>query len=299
MIAQIKRKLYESLLKVNYSIPAFRLHLRKNINNQLDESRRIAVAITHYNNAEKLHYSLFNLINDTRVSQIVILDDCSDKGNFEKLVKLLKICPHKVGLYRRDVNWGPFANKIQAVALSPEPWTLLLDCDNTYYQSSINRLFKIQQWNADTIYCPSFAFPHFNFKEILNASPINKQNLLKWIRSKSFSAPFLNDGNYFLHRDNYLSVAKSHFDLNPYAADVLLSNLLWIAKGKSLELVDELIYLHRIFSDSAWSSEDDKSTEIMNKLMSIAESKGDITLKIQEELGNKPITWIEPKKVIL
>jgi glycosyltransferase involved in cell wall biosynthesis len=123
-----------------------RLRLACPVKMPVNESRTISVAIPHYNGSRMAHVSLFNILNDPRISEIVFLDDGSEQEEFNKLKTKLKPFFQKVKFFRRDVNWGPFANKIQAVELCTSDWVILLDYDNTLLPEYLETIFNLPEW---------------------------------------------------------------------------------------------------------------------------------------------------------
>ena len=149
----------------------------------LNESRTISVAIPHYNGAKMAHVSLFNILNDPRIAEIVFLDDGSETEELKRLKTKLQPFSRKVKLFRRDVNWGPFANKIQAVKLCTLDWVILLDYDNTLLPKYLEAIYNLTEWEKSTIYCPGYAYPYFDFRESLGEKAIDLTSTSSLINS--------------------------------------------------------------------------------------------------------------------
>ena len=72
----------------------------------------ITLSISNYNRTDWVIRSFINVINDDRISEIIICDDFSEIGNFEKLSQLInQLNSKKISLYRNDSNQGAFLNK--------------------------------------------------------------------------------------------------------------------------------------------------------------------------------------------
>jgi len=217
------------------------------------EPRRISVAITHYERPEILAVALKNIFKDERVSEIVILDDGSSLSSVSYCIKNLKDFKVKVKFFRRAENLGPFATKIQACSLCSNAWCILLDSDNTIFDSYLDAIFSLETWDQETIYCPGFAFPNFDFRvygdSLFDFNDIC--NLQKTTDASRFN-PFINDCNYFLNVKEFTEVLEPYIKIKPQAADTILLNYLWLSDGKKLRVLPNASYYHRVHPKSNW-----------------------------------------------
>lgn len=217
-----------------------------------DDARKISLAITHYNRSQLIRNSLVNILQDERINDVVIYDDCSSIEEFDKMRSLLQNLSPKISIYRGEENYGPYKSKITAVSKCRNDWAVILDSDNVLSRSYVDTLYQIPQWNPHVLYCPSFAKPDFDFRRLANIE-INleqaKAIIIKNQHIKLFRN-FLNDGNYFVNVHNYVSCGNNREDMNVRAADVIVFNYAWLTMGYSLYVVNNLQYYHRIHSGS-------------------------------------------------
>lgn len=221
------------------------------------EKRRISVAITHYERPDLLIVTLKNIFRDERVSEIVILDDGSSLESFLKSSNNLKDFGSKVRLFRREQNLGPYATKVQASSLCSSSWCILLDSDNTIFDSYLNAIFNLETWDRSTIYCPEYAFPHYNFKSyansIVNFNDIcHSQNSSRILINNYIFSCLISGGNYFVNTKLFTTVLQPYLILRPYATDTFMANYIWLSQGNKLKVIPNSSYYHRIHSQSTW-----------------------------------------------
>ena len=265
----------------------------------LNESRTISVAIPHYNGSRMAHVSLFNILNDPRIVEIVFLDDGSETEEFNKLKAKLKPFAQKVKLFRRDANWGPFANKLQAVELCTSDWVILLDYDNTLLPEYLEAIFKLREWEKSTIYCPGYAYPYFDFRESLGEKNIDLNSTSAMINSGVFNRKFFNDGNYFLHRDSYIQYIKPFWNYS-VIADVIFANYLWLSSQNTLKVLRNSRYIHRIHSASTWLTNLKESVSVFNTSEKRLQAKlSPYSESLDNDFNKEPYTWIEPTRISL
>jgi len=265
----------------------------------VNESRTISVAIPHYNGSRMAHVSLFNILNDARIAEIVFLDDGSEPEEFNKLKTKLKPFSQKVKLFRRDVNWGPFANKIQAVELCTSDWVILLDYDNTLLPEYLETIFNLPEWEKSTIYCPGYAYPYFDFRESLGEKDIDLNTTFAMIHSGVFDRRFFNDGNYFLHRDSYIQCIKPFWDYS-VIADVIFANYLWLSSQNTLKVLRNSRYIHRWHSASTWLVNLQESKRVFNSTEKRLQAKlSPYKECLNNDFNKEPYTWIEPTRMPL
>ena len=276
-----------------------RLRLACPVKMPVNESRTISVAIPHYNGSRMAHVSLFNILNDPRISEIVFLDDGSKPEEFNKLKTKLKPFSQKVKLFRRDVNWGPFANKIQAVELCTSDWVILLDYDNTLLPEYLETIFNLPEWKKSTIYCPGYAYPFFDFRESLGEKDIDLNTTSAMINSGVFNRPFFNDGNYFLHRDSYIQYLKPFWNYS-VIADVIFANYLWLSSQKTLKVLRNARYIHRVHDKSTWATNLQESKRVFNSTEKRLQAKlSPYSECLNNDFNKEPYTWIEPTRISL
>jgi len=219
------------------------------------DTRRVTVAIPHYNRGALIHQTLHNVLKDGRVSEIIIVDDGSKPEHYEELRQCVSSLDRagKVQIHRREENRGALWTKMECVEKSTNSWVVLLDADNTLFRSYLDGIFAMTAWEADTIYCPSRAFPHFDFRELAGrtidfeaACDLSRTGLLRRVY-------IINDGNYFLNRASYLETLATLRDIRHDVADVMVVNYLWLSQGKKLHMMPGAVYCHRLSASSFWS----------------------------------------------
>lgn len=243
-----------------------RLRLTHRVRLPRPGDRAISVAIPHYNRADLVHLALFHLIDDPRVAEIVVLDDGSRPGQWTLLHRRLAPYARKVKLFRREVNWGAFANKHQCVSLCASDWVLLLDSDNTVRPDTLDTLFRLPRWDAGAIYCPVRAEPSFDFRRAYEGREIDFDVALRELRAGSFDDVFFNTGNYFVPRLPFVECLRPGRELHSSAADVVFANYLWLSQGRRLLPLPGFGYRHRVHPGSVWLNHQAASNAVLQTL---------------------------------
>lgn len=252
--------------------------------------KKISVAIPCYNSSGYIINALKYPVLDDRISEIVIVDDCSN--DYEELKKIVaSLNSEKIKLYRNEKNSGGcYLNKYYATRFATNEWVILFDSDNIFGKEYIDALYEQKEWKPDTIYCASSgqSLPHFmwsdftpkpislhDFKETLGKKNIRINLLKKHFYKLFFKLPgflksvisrsllmnsssrflaLMNDCNFFIHKDTYISVHEQSqkINVNPYAADTILVNYIWLKNKKLLQVVPKMSYYHTVHPDSFW-----------------------------------------------
>lgn len=220
--------------------------------------RQISVAIPFYNRSQFIDETLENLLEDNRVSEIIISDDCSNRKEYKNLKS--KVAPHraKIKLFRNRCNWGPLKNKYLAISRCTGERAILLDSDNSLTKNYIDKLYEIKYWEPNVIYCPDYARPSFCYKEYVGGIiDIEKAKEILTDRKKAKQfRKLLNTGNYFVDVKNYVTSMEEHKDISAYHGDVIITNYFWLRRGFALKIVEGLEYEHRMHDGSnmnVWS----------------------------------------------
>jgi glycosyltransferase involved in cell wall biosynthesis len=205
----------------------------------------IAVALTHYNRFAFTLECLAQVVDDLRVGEIVISDDVSTDGSYDQL--RAHFAPKsKVRIFRNEKNLDCYANKQAAVRRCFKDWVVLFDSDNILYRAYLDVLFSLPDWDENTVYCPVFAQPHFDYRAFAGLT-VTRANLHQHLDRPSFQTA-LNTANYFFHRSAYLAVWNS--TVNPHTADSIYMAYCLLDAGKSLAFVPGLQYFHRVHDKS-------------------------------------------------
>ena len=229
----------------------------------------ITVALTTYNRTDMLYESIAHIIDDKRISEIVISDDCSPHELYNSIAwKYHEV--EKVKCFRNDTNLDCYKNKRQAIKRSTNEWVVLLDSDNIIRTDFIDTLFEQGDWNHSWAYAPEFARPHFDFTK-LTGETISKNNISSLLPIGN-CATMLNAMNYFVNRDEYLRVWDGKCD--PVTSDSLYHNYNWIKGGNSIHVTAGLQYDHRVHDGSHYKNNVQRTprgfhNDILNKIKNL------------------------------
>lgn len=227
------------------------------------DNRKISLCIPVYNRFELLLESFDKVKDDPRISEICIYSDGSNWEYNEKLCNNLvaskflggdyvfpqnitSIYP-KLKLTVNSTNLGVHFAKRNAVAMASNPFVILFDSDNVISIDYLDILYSILEWDENMAYQPSYLYPNFDFrdKEGLTVSKSNLQQVLNTPNNRLDT--WGNAQNFFIHRDNYLKVWEEGTNVN--GNDSLWFFYLWMKAGKSMTLVPNLKYFHRIHNE--------------------------------------------------
>jgi|SRR6476646_3803266 len=221
----------------------------------------ISLCITTYNRYEMLIESFAQVLNDDRISEILIVDDCSDIAIYDKILSVVFDMP-KVRLIRNSENLGMSLNKRKAIEAAKNDWCIIFDSDNIITSSYLDALFKAcnfhaaalrkkgineQYWfDTTTIYCPSFAKPQFDFRKYEGWHVLHAGNIMQ----EPMGECLFNCCNYVVNRDEYLRV----YEHNPAmkGTDTIWFNYLWLKAGNSFYVVPGMEYMHRVWDGSGF-----------------------------------------------
>lgn len=231
----------------------------------------ISVCFTTHQRTDLLFEAVEPFLADDRINEIVITDDCSDEGIYNTIVwKYNGI--DKVKIFRNENNLDCYRNKRQTVKHAKNDWVLLLDSDNIFSSSYMDRIedLMIGGLKQDVVYQPEWARPHFNFQRYAGQT-INKSNVKDYIESEIFQT-LLNAMNYFVNREEFLRVWDATLD--PHTSDSIFQNYNWLNRGNSIYVVPGLSYEHRIHSGSHYQTNIKKTPQgfhesIVNKLKAL------------------------------
>ncbi len=231
----------------------------------------ISIALTHHNRPDMLHEALAGVLEDERITEIVISDDASDPEIYNHIAKRYAEYP-KVKLFLNDRNQDCYRNKMLAIKRCTNEWVCIWDSDNVFPKQYIDRIENL--WvaglNEKTVYQPSFAMPHFNFKKWEGIS-VNRGNVAGYVRESTFET-MLNAFNYFVNREQFLKVWDGSID--PVTSDSIFHNYNWLKAGNSIYIVPELYYDHRVHDGSHYQKNVRRTQQgfhraIVNQLMDL------------------------------
>lgn len=184
--------------------------------------------------------SFIQVLDDERVSEIVIVDDASTNGDGARLQEYFKDS-NKVKVFLNKENLDCYKNKYQAVLKATNNWCILFDSDNTLTTEYIDTLFAIPEWDIHTVYNPQFARPHFDFRLYAGITFTDK-NIKEYLQSNVMTA--MNAMNFFINRGEYLKVWDGAVD--PVTSDSIYFNYCWLLRGNKFYITPGLEYDHLV-----------------------------------------------------
>lgn len=208
----------------------------------------VSVCIPTFNRTDLLFESFSRVIDDDRISEIVIVDDCSTDEVWVKMCNTIGNHP-KIKLFRNEKNLDCYRNKREAVSKASNEWVYLLDSDNTIYPDTLDAIFKYE-WNPKTIYQPEYARPLFDFRQF-SGQKFNRSNIAKFIEFATFGT-MMNAMNYFVNRDEYLRDWDGSVD--PVTSDSIFQNYNMIKNGCEIFVVPGMQYDHAVHKGSHYQN---------------------------------------------
>lgn len=205
----------------------------------------LTLAITTYNRFQYLRESFEQVISHPRITEIILMDDCSDIHVFKQIEVLKELSP-KIKVYRQAKNRGMSRNKADAIGFAENDWVIIFDSDNIIgmdYIDAIPRDLIIQ-----VIFHPDAAMPHFDFRKYRGGGYlIDKiKNLIK----EPLFNTMLNACNYVVNRDEYLRIYQENTEHK--ASDTIWMAYLWLKAGNGFYVVPGMEYEHRVHDKSGF-----------------------------------------------
>lgn len=226
------------------------------------DERRITLCLTTFNRFECTLESFVQVADDDRISEIIIVDDCSEMSVYKKLETAVSFCP-KVKLFRNAINYDCYLNKQHAISFANNDWVIILDSDNVIDKSYLDRIYEVSDWDNKTSYMPSFAMPLFKYTHF-SGMTFSKENVSNYLEEKLFDT-MLNCFNFFINKNEYLNVFDSSID--PVTADSIYFNYCWFAAGNKMYVVPELHYQHTISKDSHYQLNNKRTGNIYSEVI--------------------------------
>lgn len=236
--------------------------------------KKVSLCLTNFNRTHEVIRAFEKVLNDDRISEIIISDDCSSEESFSELEKLgwqlfnKDESGKKIHLLRNEQNLGMSRNKAKAIEHATNDYCIIFDSDNIIDTKYIDAVFK-RNWFPEVILMPDFARPHFDYRNF-REEKIWKFNVQRLSRKPLFDC-LMNTCNYFVHRDTYLKT----FEYNPYikGSDTIWFNYLWLKKGYSFLVVPQMEYTHSVHSGSGFMQDADynfrKADEIKKMMLAL------------------------------
>lgn len=217
--------------------------------------KAISFCITTWNRYDFTVNCINKAIEDPRISEIIVSDDCSTDGSYEKLVSNYSLCSN-VKFFRNESTQGCYRNKMISISLATNPWVVVADSDNEFPASYFDAIFNIQDWDERTVYQPDWAKPHFDFSD-LAGQVVTRHNVQEFLKNRMAGTMF-NAMNYFVNKNEYLRVwDSSHTE--PWAADSIIQNYNWLSAGNKIMVVPNMHYIHNVHDGSHFKENQSKS----------------------------------------
>ena len=225
------------------------------------DDRKLSLCITTYKRFQLTVDSVSGVIDDQRIGDVVIVDDCSSDGSYEKLVEHFKDSP-KVAIYRNAVNLDCYLNKRAAISFAKSEYIIIFDSDNKFSADNYLAPIFAEKWATDTILAPSFAKPNFDYR-VFSGLTITKENVASHMGHHMFSI-MLNTSNYFVNRDEYLKCFDDK--TNPITAEAIYTNYIWLKAGNKIKVLPGMEYEHLVHGGSHWQNNVHRTGNFLSKV---------------------------------
>lgn len=216
--------------------------------------RKITLSIPGYRRPSLTMEAINYPLSDDRISEVIITDDLSPIDEYHELWELTKDLS-KVRLIRNVKNQFIQVNKRNCIFFAKNDFVFVIDNDNILDKNTIDKIYAIDNWSADTIYQPAFLAPNFDFRQF-NGMTITRGNVHEFCEHQIFLT-LCNANNFFCNRDAYLRSFEYKPDCK--GEDSIFNFYNWLKNGNKVYVVPDLTYSHRISEDSVFLSEVDET----------------------------------------
>jgi glycosyltransferase involved in cell wall biosynthesis len=233
------------------------------------EREKISLVLTSYNRDAMTIRAYSGIVDDERIGEVIIVDDCSADKYKDRLKRLAN--HPKVKLFLNQKNLGCYKNKAYAISQATFGYVIILDSDNYVDKSYLDAVYSCD-WEKGKILAPDFAKPHFNYTNF-SGKTIDRQTVKQHLPtgSKTRFDCLMNTMNYFVNKDEYLRVWDANIE--PWTADTIYQNYQWLKAGNVLYIVPGMQYEHLVHSGSHYQEHNSKTgnlyREIENKIMKL------------------------------
>lgn len=229
----------------------------------------ISLALTSYNRTDLLFRSFSACLDHPLITEIVIVDDCSTKANYNIVKEHCKHIP-KIKLFKNEINLGVYFNKKRSVELCTNDFIIVGDSDNLYDKKYLDTIFdqnKVpyypwNEWREDTILAPDFAKPHFSY-QAFSGLTVDQHNVAQFINQPMFST-MLNTFNFFINRNEYLKVFDD--SIEPVTFDSLYFNYCWLKAGNKIRVIKDFQYDHMVHEGSHFQNNIHLSGNLLSEI---------------------------------
>lgn len=222
---------------------------------------KLSLCITTYNRYEMTIESFAQVLNDDRIDDIVIMDDCSENQDGVRLASVFRN-HEKVKVHIQAQNRGMSLNKYDAIALAKNEWCIIFDSDNIIGPDYLDAFYKdinlpsqfSNKYIDHIIFCPDFAKPNFDYRAFSARTPptyglYDAKDAARCIIDSRFNC-LMNTCNYIVNRDYYLET----YQHNPEhkASDTIWHNYNHLKNGGIFRVVQYMQYAHRVHKGSGF-----------------------------------------------
>lgn len=222
--------------------------------------RKISLCLTTFERWDLLLNSYAQVIDDDRISEIVIVDDHSQA---QYIPKLQTLNHGKVKVYFNDINMGVYRNKHRSVQLATNEWVIVFDSDNIMTKAYVDKLYEIEVWDEHTSYLPAKANPKFDYTQFAGMT-FTRSNVAQYVKIGQYDC-LINTANHFVNRGEYIRLWDGTTE--PISADSIYMNMLQLQAGNKLYVVPGLEYDHLVHAGSHYVQNQTRSTHIHKRLM--------------------------------
>lgn len=209
------------------------------------DEREISVCCPTWNRFELTTHAFEKILDDERITEFIVRDDKSTDGSFEELTEFYKD-NGKVTVSSNESNLNCYRNKAQSLDYISTDFAILIDSDNVIDKSYIDAIYAIPEWDENTFYTPSWAMPHFDFREFEGLT-LSKENIAQYIHIPKIEV-CLNAANYFVNQQTYLKCFDESVD--PVTSDSIFMAVRLLEMGGKIHIVPNMHYEHRIHDGS-------------------------------------------------
>lgn len=229
---------------------------------------KLSLALTTYNRYDMLLDSFQEVLQDPRIDEIVIVDDCSTDDTYLRLVDYAAV-HSKIKVFANPENLGMSRNKAQAVKHCSNEWVLLFDSDNKLDKSYLNAFWEQvrspDELVKNVIYCPEFAKPQFDYRKF-SGEYLDYDTIKKHLNDPMFAC-HLNTSNYIVPKSEYLKVYQHNPEVKE--TDTVWFAYLWLKAGNKFFITNNMVYDHRVHSGSGWLENAAYNTKKGNEILKL------------------------------
>jgi glycosyltransferase involved in cell wall biosynthesis len=230
---------------------------------------KLSLCITTFNRYDLLKESYAQVIDDPRISEIIIVDDCSTEPGIKE--KVNNLAGGNVKVFHQAQNRGMSMNKRDAIAYASNPWVIIFDSDNIIGPDYLDAFYLgIKRFPTEedgspasnVIFCPSYAKPNFNYQEYEGWTLIS-DDANDWMKFDLLNT-CMNTCNYIVNRDHYLKT----YQYNPahIASDTIWHSFNHLKAGGLFHIVPEMHYYHRVHPGSGFLQGVDHNMRMQNEV---------------------------------